>query len=78
MRARRLPVLKCAKSMTMGRERLVRRVGVILADLIVPGRFTMKLRGESMMRRSRGVVPCCRLAGGHAGPLCQIILAAAI
>ena len=64
-RARRLPVLKCAKRVTMRRERLMRRVGVIFPDLVVPGRITMKLGRVSVMCRSRSMVPCCGLTGGH-------------
>jgi len=72
-RARRLPVLKCAKSVTMRRERLMRRVGVILPDLVVPGRLSMKPRRVSMMCRSRSMVPSCGLTGGHGDPLPQLV-----
>ncbi len=34
--ARRLPMLERAKRMTMGGERLMRRVGVVLPDLVMP------------------------------------------
>ena len=56
--ARRLPVLKRVKRMTTGSERLVRRVGVILPDLVVPRRRAMKLRRVSMMHCRRSMVPC--------------------
>ena len=62
--ARRLPVLKCAKRVTMRRERLMRRVGVIFPDLVVPGRITMKLGRVSVMCRSISMVPSCGLTGG--------------
>ena len=64
-RPRRLPVLQCPKSVAMRRERLVRRVGVILPDLVVPGRLPMKLCCVSVMCRRRSMVPCCGLTGGH-------------
>ena len=51
--------------MTAGSERLVRRVGVIFPDLVVPGRITMKLGRVSVMCRSISMVPCCGLTGGH-------------
>ncbi len=57
--ARRLPVLKCSKSMTMCRKRLMCRVGVVLADLVVPRRLAMKLARVSMMHCGSGMVPCC-------------------
>jgi hypothetical protein len=70
-------VLQCAKSVTMGRQRLMRRVGIILPDLVVPGRLPMKLSRVSMMCRSRSMVPCCGLTGGHGDPLPQLVRAPA-
>ena len=63
--ARGLPVLKGAHSMTMGGERLMGRVGVVLADLVVPRSLAMKLRSLSMMLCRGCMVPCCPLACGH-------------
>jgi hypothetical protein len=56
--ARRLSALKRAKSMTMGGECLVCRMGVVLADLVVPRCLAMKLRRVSLMRCGRCVVRC--------------------
>ena len=57
--ARRLPVLERAKRMAVSGKRLMCRVGIILPDLVVPRRFAMKLRRESMMHCGRSMVCCC-------------------
>ncbi len=44
-RACRLPVLKRAKRMAMSRYGLMRGVRVVLADLVMPRRLAMKMRG---------------------------------
>jgi len=42
--AHSLPVFHCPKCMTMRRHRHVRGVCIVLADLIMPRRLTMKMR----------------------------------
>jgi hypothetical protein len=52
--------------MAMSRYRLVCRMGVVLANLVVPRGFAIKMCGPFVMYRCRYVVVC----GGHDHPSC--------
>jgi hypothetical protein len=45
-----LPVFLGMQGMTVGGQRLMRGVGVVLPDLVMPGRFAVKPRRLPMMR----------------------------
>lgn len=53
---RRLAMFQGAEGMTMSGQRLMRGMGVVLANLVVPGRFAMKPRRLLVVFGGGGVV----------------------
>ena len=64
-RPRCLPVFKRTQSVTMSRQRLMRGVRIVLADLVVTRSLAMKMRRLFVMCRSGRMVPCRVIWGGH-------------
>jgi hypothetical protein len=63
--ARRLPVFLRAKCMAMSRYGLMCGVSIILANLVVPRRFAMKIRSLFMMYRGGYMMVYRIVGGGH-------------